>query len=199
MPPTTPKKELDGAFYGLSGFGVFAKNRTPVYYNPLESSPRWQFIQGSQTESYMHSYDGEVGKTTTSSGQENFVALAPFEIWEDMEISYNMTYAQSIQSSSMFQLAVRAMDTQNFIGMRTYAGYLDVYERKNGAFKSLNITPVLNDDAVGKTVTLKVAGVVVTILVDGVAKALEKLIKPYKIGGVKNEKDQNSLYHRASQ
>ena len=24
MPPTTPKKELDGAFYGLSGYGVYA-------------------------------------------------------------------------------------------------------------------------------------------------------------------------------
>ena len=142
----------------------------PVLYDPLGLNPDWQFIQGDNTESYMYSLGRDILKIATGSGQENLVAFKPFEVWNDMEVSCMPTQEGLSQLNSLFAMAIRGVDINNFIGLRFYADYLDVYERKGSVFKSLNQNPVPMSEATGNKVTLRVEGRVVTVLINDVAR-----------------------------
>ena len=158
----------------------------PVLYDPLGLNPNWQFIQGDNPESYLYSLGRDIYKISTGSGQENFVAFTPFEVWNDSEISCIVLQDGVSQLNSLFALAVRAVDINNFIGLRFYANYLDVYERKGGVFKSLNQNPVPMSEVGTNKVTLRVEGRVVTVLINDVARgdyvdcdALDTLLAGY--------------------
>ena len=152
----------DGEYMGLT----FA----PVIFDPLEDSPDWQHIDGGQAESYFFKRGRVLGKSLSADNHENFVAYTPFELWNDMEASCVMTFASPVgdYDHSVFQLVVRGVDIENFIGMRSYNGVLDVYERKAGVWKLLNQNPATSAEALGKKVTLRVEARKVTILIDGV-------------------------------
>ena len=158
----------------------------PVRYDPLGLNPQWQFIQGDNTQSYMYSLGRDILKISTGSGQENFVAFTPFEVWNDMEVSCMPTQEGLSQLNSLFAMAIRGVDINNFIGLRFYADYLDVYERKGSVFKSLNQNPVPMSEATGNKVTLRVEGRVVTVLINDVERgdyvdcdALDTLLAGY--------------------
>ena len=158
----------------------------PVIFDPLEDSPDWQFIQGDNPESYMYSSGRDIYKIATGSGQENFVAFKPFEVWNDSEISCIVLQDGVSQLNSLFAMVVRGVDINNFIGLRFYANYLDVYERKGGVFKSLNQNPVPMSEVGTNKVTLRVEGRVVTVLINDVERgdyvdcdALDTLLAGY--------------------
>ncbi len=168
----------DGEYMGL----LFK----PVTFDPLEDSPDWQFIQGDNAESYMYSLGRDIYKISTGSGQENFVAFKPFEVWNDSEISCIVLQDGVSQLNSLFAMVVRGVDINNFVGMRFYANYLDVYERKGGVFKSLNQNPVPMSEVGTNKVTLRVEGRVVTVLINDVERgdyvdcdALDTLLAGY--------------------
>jgi len=147
----------------------------PSTFALLEDCPYWTFRSGASTsQSKMSWADKIVSKdATTGGGEDLFVSLDSFETDEtyfDMSVSCRFAQFNAGVGESTFPLVVRAIDHDNFIGLRSYNGHLDVYEREHGTFRPLNNSAFPTDTLTSADrITLKIEGQVVTVLVNDIS------------------------------
>ncbi len=148
---------------------------TPSIFDPLEDHPYWTFRsgEGATIESSLSWKDNQVSKTITGTGADCLISLGDFGVdtkFYDMEVSANILAFNPSGQQTYFPLVVRAADHDNFIGLRSGMGELEVFEHVGGVERSLMNSPYSNTGLTANDViALRVEGTSVTVLVNSVS------------------------------
>ncbi len=145
----------------------------PSTFDPLEDHPYWTFRsgEGATVESSLSWADNKIAKTITGTGADCLISLGDLGVdtkFYDMEVSAHILAFNPSGQQTYYPLVVRAVDHDNYVGLRSGMGVLEVFEYVGGVERSLMNSAYSNTGLTEfDTITLRVEGTAVTVLVNG--------------------------------
>lgn len=135
----------------------------PFTSNLLENDAAWEMLPGETGPSTLILDGNEIYKT--GAGPEEFIAMVG-SLSNDMEASCVLPRVNAGVTDGYFPLCVRAQGNDTGIGVRTYNGNFELYQRVGGAWTALQQIPWAGQGPVN--VRLRVVGTQVDWWIDSV-------------------------------
>jgi hypothetical protein len=125
------------AQYWAGGGGGPSIVETPVndgatLYDPLETSPNWELLNGGSSGANHQTngdYEFENDATNTAVGIVGSAGA--------IQIKCDFTQHGLTTGESSFELALRVTDEDNYVGIRSYNGELQVFQRDTAVFTNM--------------------------------------------------------------
>lgn len=140
-------------------------SRADIYW-PLESHPDWYLVDGLPTSTVLIGDTRIVFDDITIDG--SLVSFTETD-YTDPTIRGTLEFEGNDTTTESFFMVIRALDSDNFIGVRSYNGVLEVYEIISGIPLKLLTSSPSNIGTTGKVISLTVVGTLVTLIVDGIS------------------------------
>ena len=131
-------------------------------FNPLEASPDWELVGG--TNATLSQIDGLLIRLSNNGGALEQAVCLVDSTTVDGGITFNLERLGTGTNTATFLGAVRVTSSNDFIGVRTYANELQVYERIGGVWGDFVSTP---NPALGSEIELIAEGANVRLYVNG--------------------------------
>lgn len=120
-----------------------------IGYRPLEDHPDWYKLGGSPLTST--AIVGEMVSFSGSTALDTPVAYDTTE-WLNGTIVADLLYANTAGATGTFIMGTRMVDTENYIGVRTLSGNIEVIEKVASAFGTPTVT--VPNPAIGTRIRL---------------------------------------------
>jgi hypothetical protein len=138
----------------------------PIKYDPLESNPLWHNVTGVEDSVYWQQDDVIWAKSAT--GPPDQLIAYGTDTPVDVTLSCTLLATPAGNQSELYLLVGRMVDFTNFVGFTIWAGELRVYERVAGSWDIPIGGTIPPAQALGRKVTMAIAGNTVTLTVEGV-------------------------------
>jgi hypothetical protein len=168
----------------MSGFG--GGTLDTYDYEPMELAPNWsRDNSGTEATNTMlracaGANDTDVIRMLRMNNTLDATVTLDGVFFADGYIEGVLLYASATQYSAAFVMCMRVIDAENSIGIRTYQGNLQVYERSGGVWSPPILTP---NPPVGTLVKLQCIGNTVELYFDDVLESSNPVISS-STGGV---------------